>query len=240
MKDKKPYIGEPMKSLKEAEEKKKYGQVVYGSTEPTFVKNIYQRMIQVMKEVEYIQKIDKAAKGLPYKFISHDQVTGKLHMPMANAGIVAITSVVECIQDGNRTTVKIKLALVNADDSKDYIEVFSYGMGVDTQDKGIGKAISYATKYALLKCFMLETGDDPERDNVDYKPDLKKMVDHAESLIIQLPVDRVVAVEERMQAKFKTKDFSKLDLEALKTVTLFLEAEKRKQSAKPKEEADHE
>jgi hypothetical protein len=47
------------------------------------------------------------------------------------------------------------------------------GYGVDPQDKGPGKAISYGVKYALLKVLGLETGDDPDevQDNrADFKP----------------------------------------------------------------------
>jgi hypothetical protein len=39
-------------------------------------------------------------------------------------------------------------------------------------DKGPGKAVSYAFKYALLKVFCLETGDDPDNDaNARYEPE---------------------------------------------------------------------
>lgn len=130
-------------------------------------KNIHQRMLAIMKDVHYLQKEDKAAKGLPYKFISHDKVTGSLHNPMIEHGVMSTTDVLECTQAGNRTLIKAKVSFINVNDPKDRIEVNSYGYGVDPQDKGIGKAVSYATKYAYLKNFMLKTGDDPEKDNIN-------------------------------------------------------------------------
>jgi hypothetical protein len=51
--------------------------------------------------------------------------------------------------------------------------VETIGYGVDPQDKGPGKAISYGVKYALLKVLGLETGDDPDTvqdDRADYRP----------------------------------------------------------------------
>jgi hypothetical protein len=42
--------------------------------------------------------------------------------------------------------------------------VESAGFGIDDQDKGPGKAISYAVKYAYLKALCLESGDDPDED----------------------------------------------------------------------------
>lgn len=132
--------------------------------------NIYQRINKVMADVKYIQKRDKAAKGLPYKYVTHDDVTGALHEPFVKHGIVTTTRVTKKVQDGNRTEVEVLVSFINIDDPEDRIEVESFGYGIDNQDKGPGKAISYATKMAYLKCFMLETGEDPEKDNEDHKP----------------------------------------------------------------------
>ena len=38
----------------------------------------------------------------------------------------------------------------------------SVGMGIDDNDKAMGKAYTYAIKYALLKIFRLRYGDDPD------------------------------------------------------------------------------
>ena len=150
------------------------GKVEKEKEEKPVILNIHQRMLGVMKDVKYIQKQEKAAKGLPYKYITHDQVTGILHEAFVKWGIVATCSCSEFTQDGNRTTVLVTVHFINADDPKDYVHVKQIGYGVDNQDKGPGKAISYAFKMACLKNFMLETGEDPERDNIDYKPNEKE------------------------------------------------------------------
>lgn len=136
--------------------------------------NIYQRINAVMKEVTYIQKEDKKVNG-QYTFASHDAVTARLHGPMTTHGIVMSSSIVELVQDGNRTSVKLEINFINIDEPTDRLTVVYYGYGIDPQDKGIGKAISYAIKYALLKTFCLETGDDVERSNIDYQPEKKPM-----------------------------------------------------------------
>lgn len=129
--------------------------------------NIYQRLNQVMKEVKYIQKESKKVNN-QYTFVSHDQVASALHDPMANNGIVMIPTILDLVQDGNKTTVKMDISFINSDNPSDKFGVVYYGYGIDAQDKGIGKAVSYAVKYALLKTFCLETGDDVERDNIDH------------------------------------------------------------------------
>jgi hypothetical protein len=56
-----------------------------------------------------------------------------------------------------------------ATDGKDKLEFTVIGEGQDRGDKATYKAMTGATKYALLKLFLIPTGDDPEKDE-DEKP----------------------------------------------------------------------
>jgi|SRR5271166_2673403 len=147
--------------------KKEENEEVMETKEP---KNIFQRINAVMLEVDYIQKGEKKVAG-QYRFCSHDQVTAALHGPMAKHGIACIPTIAEMKQDSNRTEVKLEVSFINIDSPADRFSVFYWGYGIDTSDKGIGKAVSYAFKYALLKTFVLETGDDPDQDQSSkYEP----------------------------------------------------------------------
>ena len=44
----------------------------------------------------------------------------------------------------------------------DLVKTEAVGMGIDDNDKAMGKAYTYAVKYALLKLFRLRYGDDPD------------------------------------------------------------------------------
>lgn len=129
--------------------------------------NIYQRLHAVMGEVSYVQKTDKKVNN-QYTFVSHDAVTAKVRPALLKHGVLSIPQNLKFSQDGNRTEVSLDMTFVNIDQPDDRIMVPSFGYGIDPQDKGPGKAISYAVKYALLKALGLETGDDPERDHVDH------------------------------------------------------------------------
>jgi hypothetical protein len=132
--------------------------------------NIYQRMLGVMADIDYIQKGPKSVNG-QYKFASHDQVTGSLHPYLVKHGILPVTTVESESQEGNRTKVILLIDFVNVDLPTDKISVRYFGYGIDSGDKGPGKAISYAFKIACLKGFMLETGEDPDKDaNACYEP----------------------------------------------------------------------
>ena len=59
--------------------------------------------------------------------------------------------------------VKMTVRIVNIDKTDEYIEVESFGRGLDAGDKGFGKASTYARKYALLNAYKIATGEDPDQ-----------------------------------------------------------------------------
>lgn len=133
-------------------------------------KNLHQRLAEAMDKVRYVQKEKK--QGMQYSVVSHDHVTAKVRPALLEAGIVYYPVNLSYVQNGNRTEVMLSVRFVNTDNPEDFIEVPSLGFGIDSQDKGSGKAISYAVKYALLKALGLETGDDPDLEqNVQHTPD---------------------------------------------------------------------
>jgi len=122
--------------------------------------NIAQRINAAMADVDYIQKEKKS--GMNYSIVSHDAVTAKVRPILQKHGVVYYPRDMHVEQSGNRTQAVFTVRFENIDDRSDYIDVATFGYGVDPQDKGPGKAMSYGVKYALLKVLGLETGDDPD------------------------------------------------------------------------------
>lgn len=122
--------------------------------------NIAQRINAAMAEVDYVQKEKK--QGMNYSIVSHDAVTAKCRPILQKHGIVYYPHGLAVNQSGNRTEAIFQVRFENIDDRSDFIDVSTFGYGVDAQDKGPGKAMSYGVKYALLKVLGLETGDDPD------------------------------------------------------------------------------
>ena len=134
------------------------------------VLNIHQRLNAIMGDVDYIKK-NKSIKigGGGYSVVGHDSVTALIHPLLVRYGVTLIPSVKEVLQEGNRTSVKMEFSWINIDDPKDCIINFCAGYGIDQQDKGIGKAISYAQKNIILKTLHIETGErDIEEDDIDF------------------------------------------------------------------------
>jgi len=139
--------------------------------------NIHQRLSKAMERVTYIQKDKKS--GMNYSIVSHDSVTAKVRPALLESGIVYYPVDVKHTQNGNRTEVAMTVRFVNAEKPGDFFDVQSFGYGIDSQDKGPGKAMSYAVKYALLKTLGLETGDDPDHDqNTEHESGLFGILTH--------------------------------------------------------------
>lgn len=144
--------------------------------------NIFQKINEVMKAIEYLTKDDKVEFGnTKYKAISEEKVTTAVRKELVKQGIVIIpimqeSTVTELIRTdksvNQRADVHTRYRIQNIDDVNDFIEVESNGSGVDTQDKAVGKAMTYAYKYMLLRTFAIPTGEDPDRISsaeTDYK-----------------------------------------------------------------------
>lgn len=138
--------------------------------------NLFQRINEVRKEISYVQK-DKSVStgsGGSYKAVTHDQVTAMVRTHMVKHGIVSYPVLVESQSmpkevDANMQTAKqfryeatYDFNFVNMDDPNDKIVIRIQAHAMDNADKAPGKAISYAKKYALLKLFEIETGEDEE------------------------------------------------------------------------------
>lgn len=58
--------------------------------------------------------------------------------------------------------IKTIYCFINIDNPEEQITTTVFSEGIDTGDKGSGKAITYADKYSLLKAYKIETGEDPD------------------------------------------------------------------------------
>lgn len=184
------------------------------------VSNIHQRLAAAMQKVTYIQKEKK--QGMRYSIVSHDAVTAKVRPALLEAGVIYHVSSLSFEQLGNRTQCHVVVSFVNVDDPREKLETQSFGYGIDDQDKGPGKAMSYAVKYALLKTLGLETGDDPDHEQeVTYNNPIVTAIE----LGISLALDNDGLNEMSAQIKELTKELSQAELAMLRQKFLARKAE---------------
>lgn len=126
--------------------------------------NLYQKIHAVMGMVEYLEKDGEVryGEGVQYRYVSEEKVTTEVRKAMLKVGLVIVPVSTTQRQIDRITYVDAKYKLVNVDQPDDYVSISSVGAGWDSQDKGPGKAMTYAYKYALLRTFMIPSGEDPD------------------------------------------------------------------------------
>lgn len=145
-------------------------------------KNIYQRINAVMKVVKYVQKDITVTGAGSYKAVSHDMVLAVLREQLVTQGIVVrLEQLKGSIVQMRDLKADIKMHLysgdytvhfVNMDKPDDCVSVTINAHAADSGDKSPGKATSMAVKYAMLKTFGLETGENEEsRFSEPYTPE---------------------------------------------------------------------
>lgn len=133
--------------------------------------NIYQRIHKIMSEVGHIEKDGTIQIGnSSYDYITHDAVTASIRGAFVRHGVMVLPTTVGSVVNGNRTELTVRVRFINIDEPAQFIDVETIGYGVDSSDKGPGKALSYAVKYAYLKLLMLNSADDIEADNTTHEP----------------------------------------------------------------------
>jgi hypothetical protein len=140
--------------------------------------NIYQKMSQATAEITAVAKNLNVGFGrASYKAAGEADVLCAVKKVEEKHGIYSYPVAREIIESGIIESMKadgstykqnyLRLAItyrfVNIEEPSDYIEITSYGDGIDTGDKATGKAMTYGDKYALMKAYKIITGEDPDQ-----------------------------------------------------------------------------
>ena len=155
--------------------------------------NIYQRLLAIENELTNVAKNLSVGVGKSsYKAVGEADVLKAVKPLESKYGVYSYPSsrrIVESAVLENEQTdynnnkvikksfferIETVYRFVNVDNPSEYIEITSYGDGIDTGDKSVGKACTYADKYALLKAYKIITGDDPDQDESQSYTGFKK------------------------------------------------------------------
>lgn len=126
--------------------------------------NIYEKILAIMQDIQYLAKDDHVKFGsTDYKALSEEKVTSVMRDELIKNKLVVFPIAQDSNRSGNITHVDTKYRMVNVEKPDEFIEIVSCGDGADSQDKGSGKAMTYAYKYMWLRTFSLPTGEDPDK-----------------------------------------------------------------------------
>ena len=138
--------------------------------------NLYEKIQAVSLDVNNISKSMTVGSGnYSYKAVGDLQVTLAVKKSEAEFKIISIpikqevvkSEIIRGEKDGKITLmfiddIKMTVRFYDLDDTTQFLDIESFGRGVDNGDKGFGKASTYARKYALLNAYKIATGEDPD------------------------------------------------------------------------------
>lgn len=177
---------------------------------------IYKSLNEIHKKIRPIAKNQKNAhQGYAYR--GYEDLYNAISPLLAEHNVVCIPvvldkQVTEAKKGGNQAWTSTELTMeyrfVSAIDRSE-VSVIARGEGLDNSDKGIGKAMSYAHKYALMQLFMIPTQDvmDPDKEHhvvEKTKIDPKDVIENASD-------DELAIWFDKMNAQLKQYNATKKD-----------------------------
>lgn len=159
--------------------------------------SLYEKIQAVSLEVNNLEKDMTVGSGSnAYKAVSDKNVILAVKKAEEKYRILSIPGKQELIshevltlqkKDGQSLlyvdNIKMTMKIVDLDNPDNSIEIDSHGKGVDYGDKGLGKASTYARKYALLNAYKIATGEDPDaypskKDNLIVEDTIRLVVEN--------------------------------------------------------------
>lgn len=140
--------------------------------------NLFEKMQAVSISISHVEKNIKIGSGsFAYKAVSEVDVLTQVKKAEAENRVMSIpikqellkSEVITVVNSQGKEsishvdTIKMTVRIIDLDAPESFIDVESLGKGIDPQDKGLGKASTYARKYALLNAYKLITGEDPDQ-----------------------------------------------------------------------------
>lgn len=142
--------------------------------------NIYERLLLISTDLQTVAKNLEVSMGKngKYKAVGEADVLRAVKPLEKQYRVYSYPIEREIIESGTLEStdyngnikkqlferIKVTYRFVNIDKPEEFIDITSYGDGIDSGDKSVGKAMTYADKYALLKAYKMVTGDDPDQE----------------------------------------------------------------------------
>jgi hypothetical protein len=174
--------------------------------------NIYEKLSAITNEISAVAKNLNVGYGKSqYKAVGEADVLAavkpteekyKVYSYPVSRRVIESNVLTSLDKDGNEKRqlfmrLEVVYRFVNMENPEEFVDITTYGDGVDPGDKAPGKAMTYADKYALLKAYKIITGDDPDQK----ASETLKAVERKETVSNQLITDvQAVALESVLTA----------------------------------------
>lgn len=141
--------------------------------------NLFEKIQAVANDIKNIEKNMTVGSGsYSYKAVSDLDVTLQVKDAETRHKLLSIpfgqeivkSDIIKTIEKDNKEkityvdNIKMTIRIIDLEDVSSFIDIVSFGKGIDSGDKGFGKASTYARKYGLLNAYKIATGEDPDAE----------------------------------------------------------------------------
>lgn len=142
--------------------------------------NIYERLLSISTDLQTVAKNLEVSMGKNGKYkavgeadvlravkpleLKHRVYSYPVEREIIESGTLESTDFNGNVKKQLFERIKVTYRFINIDKPEEFIDITSYGDGIDSGDKSVGKAMTYADKYALLKAYKMVTGEDPDQE----------------------------------------------------------------------------
>lgn len=180
--------------------------------------NIYEKLAAITAELQTVAKNlnIETGQGKGYKAVSERDIIDAVKPLEAKYKVYSYPISREVLQSemletetkyGTKTTfftrIKTVYRFVNTEAPEEFIETTTFAEGIDSQDKGSGKAMTYADKYALMKAYKISTGDDPDQSASEEVRYVKVGAEHSPTLASQADKKKIIDVANAMELDYR-------------------------------------
>ena len=192
--------------------------------------NIYQRMSLATDKIQRVAKnlTVTTGKASSYKAVSETDILDAVKPVEFECGIYSYpyerkileTNLLETETQQGYTRKQMFMRLesiyrfINVDNPTEYIEITSYGDGIDSGDKLTGKAMTYCDKYALMKAYKISTGDDPDQTASEELKEAKPNTRKQSATHQQAP---------KQQKQMSTQDFENIKIDLMREIKTYID-----------------
>jgi hypothetical protein len=150
------------------------------------IMSLHAKLLEVRKSISYLQKATKNEQQ-KFDYVSSSQVLGSIREAMNEQGLILRPQVIKAVfhhkgsESMHFTELKMIMTWVDSETGEKESNLW-YSQGADQHEKGVGKALTYAEKFFILKYFNIPTdkfdpdaweekfGADPEKPKTKTTP----------------------------------------------------------------------
>ena len=140
--------------------------------------NIYEKFLEIRKAAPKIKQDVQIQMGRgSYSSVSHDSVLDALNKEIDKQKLLLLPKIIDSqvkVETKGTTNIlitllKIEFTWLNVEDTEETVTIPWVGEGIDPTERGLGKALSYAEKYFLIRFFRLQSEENNQPQSQSYQ-----------------------------------------------------------------------